>query len=62
MLDCILPIVPAISLRTGFLVHETAIHLIDVFHFLMVIVFVVSPLVFLMRKSDGESAPAGAGH
>ena len=35
---------------------------IDVFHFLMVIVFVVSPLVFLMRKSDGASAPAGAGH
>ena len=35
---------------------------IDVFHFLMIIAIVVSPLVFLMRSKRQSGAPQGAAH
>ncbi len=53
----------AIAILYGQVQRQAAmISFIDVFYFLMTIVLVVSPLVFLMRKPKPGSAPAGAGH
>ena len=53
----------AIAILYGQMQRQAAMmSFIDVFYFLMTVVLVVSPLVFLMRPKKNESAPKGAGH
>ena len=53
----------AIAILYGQMQRQAAmLSFIDVFYFLMTVVLVVSPLVFLMRPKKNGSAPKGAGH